>query len=254
MAEAISHLAMAGCIAPEEEVAELATAARGDGDVMKALVERRTTGEPLAWITGKTEFCGCSVEVSPGVFVPRWQSEQLAIRAAELLPPSGRAVDLGTGSGAIARVLMDRRPRASVIGTESDPIAAECARRNGVTVSEGDLFQKVPQAWKGTIDVVVAVLPYVPTGEIPFLARDVREFEPLSALDGGEDGLAVVRRVIAELPHWLAARGRALLEVGGDQPRILTPILEKARLEVVQVIFDEDGDARGIEVVATATN
>ena len=247
---ATRRLAAAGCIAPEEEAEELAAVARGDGGVLAGLVERRTTGEPLAWITGTVVFCGCPVAITPGVFVPRWQSEPLAERAAELLPPNGRAIDLGTGSGALACVLVDRRPGASVLGTERDPVAAECARRNGITVVEGNLFEGVPTSWKGTVDVIVAVLPYVPTDAMRYLPRDVLAFEPTAALDGGHDGLVVVRRAVNEVREWLCDAGHVLFEIGGHQAEALIPILEKAHLGKVRVMFDADGDPRGVEAVA----
>ena len=250
LSEATRRLAAAGCVFAAEEVEELAAAALGDDEVLAALVERRTTGEPLAWITGTAVFCECSVAVTRGVYVPRWQSEPLAERAAELLPPDGRAIDLGTGSGAIACVLLDRRPGASVLGTERDPVAAQCARRNGVTVVEGDLFEGVPASWKGTVDVIVAVLPYVPTDEIAYLPRDVRAFEPIFALDGGDDGLFVVRRAVSEGREWLRDGGHVLFEIGGSQRDALSPILEMARFGTVRVMSDADGDPRGVEAVA----
>jgi len=250
LSEATSRLAAAGCVAAAEEAAELAAAAKGDAELLGTLVERRTTGEPLAWITGATQFCGCSVTVTAGVFVPRWQSERLAERAVELLPSQGRAIDLGTGSGAIAMVLMARRPGATVVGVESDPIAAQCARRNGVQVVEGDLFDAVPTTWKGTVDVIVGVLPYVPTDEIQYLPRDVPAFEPLAALDGGSDGLFVTRRAAIESREWLRDGGHLLLEIGGDQPRVLVPVLQLAGFGSVRVTVDEDGDPRGVEATA----
>jgi release factor glutamine methyltransferase len=250
LSAATRRLAAAGCLAAEEEAEELAAAALGDDEVLAGFVERRMTGEPLAWITGTAVFCGCSVAVTPGVFVPRWQSEPLARRAAELLPPEGRAIDLGTGSGAIARVLLDRRPGATVLGTERNPIAAQCARRNGVTVADGNLFEGVPASWKGTVDVIVAVLPYVPTNEIEYLPRDVRAFEPTIALDGGDDGLVLVRRAVSEARQWLRDGGHVLLEIGGDQPDALIPMLQMARFGSIRVMFDADGDPRGVEAVA----
>ena len=250
LSDAVHRLSAAGCVAPVEEAAELVAIARGDDQRLATLVERRTTGEPLAWITGSSRFCGRVVAVAAGVYVPRWQSEPLAERAAELLPPDGRAIDLGTGSGAIASVLIDRRPGASVLGTETDPVAAACARSNGVTVAEGDLFEGVPASWKGSVDVIVGVLPYVPTDEIEYLPRDVRDFEPTSALDGGVDGLAIVRRAASEAQQWVRPGGHFLFEIGGDQPEVLAPILEKSQFASIRVISDADGDPRGIEAVA----
>ncbi len=188
--------------------------------------------------------------MTAGVYVPRWQTEPLAERAAELLPPDGRAIDLGTGSGAIARVLLDRRPDASVLGTEIDPVAAACARNNGIPVAEGDLFDGVPASWKGSVDVIVAVLPYVPTDEIEYLPRDVRDFEPSSALDGGIDGLATVRRAVTEARQWLRIGGHLLFEIGGDQPEVLAPILETEHFTSIRVLCDADNDPRGVEAVS----
>jgi release factor glutamine methyltransferase len=250
LSAATHRLAIAGCVAAQEEAELLVAAAHGDEELLVELVDRRTTGEPLAWITGGAQFCECSVAVTPGVFVPRWQSERLAERAAQLLPPQGRALDLGTGSGAIAMVLMARHPEASVVGVEPDPLAAECARRNGVTVVQGDLFEAAPPSWKGSVDLVVGVLPYVPTGEIPYLPRDVPAFEPLSALDGGGDGLRLIRRAVKESRDWLCDGGHILLEIGGDQPRALNPVLEMAGFGSVRVALDEDGDPRSVEALA----
>ncbi len=250
LSDATRRLATAGCVAPEEEASELASASDGDDQLLAALVERRSTGEPLAWITGTAEFCGRVVAVLPGVYVPRWQSEPLAERAAELLPSGGRAIDLGTGSGAIALVLLDRRPTALVLGTERDPVAASCARQNGVAVVEGDLFEGIPEPWKGTVDVIVAVLPYVPTDELGYLPRDVRDFEPRTALDGGDDGLVVVRRAVTEARPWLRPGGYLLLEIGGAQPAALVPTLEEAPFGAIRVIRDADGDVRGVEAAA----
>jgi len=246
MAEAVDRLTAAGCVAPGEEAQELAAAARGDAARLAALLQRRSAGEPLAWVTGTSVFCGCAIAVSPGVYVPRWQSEPLAERAAALLPATGRAIDLGTGSGAVACVLLARRPGASVLGTECDPVAARCARGNGVTVAEGDLFDSVPTVWRGTVDVVVAVLPYVPTGELVYLPRDVRAFEPAAALDGGNGGLAVIRRAVRQAPGWLRHGGHVLVEIGGDQSDVLAAILEAERFVDVEVMTDGDGDPRGV--------
>ena len=107
----------AGFVAAEEEAAEL-LAAPGD---LEAMVARRLTGEPLAWITGTAPFCGLWIRVDPGVYVPRWQTEALAWRAVERLPTDGVAIDLCTGSGAIAKVLMTHRPGARVVASDVDP-------------------------------------------------------------------------------------------------------------------------------------
>lgn len=244
---AAAALAAAGCIAAEEEARELALAAAQGAVSLTDLVQRRTTGEPLAWITGQVRFCGCAVAVERGVFVPRWQSEPLAERAAALLPERGRALDLGSGSGALACALRARRPRAQVIGTESDPIAVRCARHNGVRTVQGDLFSGVPESWRGRVDVIVGVLPYVPTVELDFLPRDVLAFEPIGALDGGVEGLDLVRRAVLESTIWLAHGGHLLLEVGGDQADRLRPSLDQSGFRAIRIGTDADGDVRSVE-------
>jgi release factor glutamine methyltransferase len=117
-------------------------------------------------------------------------------------------------------------------------------------VVEGHLFSAVPAAWRGTVDVVVAVLPYVPTGDLAYLPRDVREFEPVSALDGGDDGLGLVRPAVMEARSWLHVGGHMLFEIGGDQPDALSATLAQALFDDVRVLVDGDGDPRGVEAVA----
>ncbi len=210
------------------------------------MVDRRSGGEPLAWITRTAPFCGLAVGLEAGVYVPRWQSEPLARAAARLLPPSGLAVDLCTGSGAIAMVMRSARPEARVIGTELSPVAAGCARRNGVEVLEGDLDRPLPKEIASNVDVMVGVLPYVPTDALRFLPRDVQAFEPAVALDGGEDGLALVSRAVATSRTWVRQGGWLLLEIGGDQVDDTVRLFATAGYGKIDVIEDGDGDPRGV--------
>ena len=191
-------LTEAGCIAAGEEADELIRAAAGDPDVLDDLVSRRTNGEPIAWLTGAVTFCGVELLVAPGVYVPRWQTEALARRAATLLPVAGVAADLCTGVGAIAAVLTAAVPTAQVLATELDPTAVQCARRNGVEVFEGFLDDPLPRELAHRVDVLTAVVPYVPTGSLRLLPRDVRRFEPRLALDGGVDGTDLLEEVVAK--------------------------------------------------------
>ena len=197
----------------------LREAAGDDERVLAGLVARRETGEPVEWIVGWAQFCGLRVRVNPGVYVPRVQTEALAVRAAAALPEGGVAVDLATGSGAIAMVLSVARPTARVVATELDPVAAACARANGVEVYEGDLDAGLPVDLCGKVDIVTANVPYVPTAAIAFLPRDVQQYEPRLALDGGADGLDLVRRVVEEVAPRLLKPGTgvAFVEVGVDQ-------------------------------------
>jgi release factor glutamine methyltransferase len=240
-------LADAGFVAADEEADELLARAADDPELLDALVARRLTGEPLAWITGSVWFCGLEVAVDPGVYVPRWQSEALALRAVERLPAHGAAVDVCTGAGAIARTLMARRPGARVVATDVDERAVACARRNGVDAHRGDLLAPLAPALEGRVDVVVGVVPYVPTPDLPLLQRDTLTFESTLSYDGGQDGTALLRRVVADSPLFLRHGGALLLELGGQQADALRDDLAGLHYVDVEVLRDEEGDVRGIE-------
>jgi release factor glutamine methyltransferase len=241
-----TRLADAGFVAADEEAAELIARAQGDAELLDALVQRRLTGEPLAWITGSVRFCGLEIRVDPGVYVPRSQSEALAQRAAERLPGDGAAIDLCTGCGAIAKVLTTSHPEARVLATDVDERAVACARANGVDALRGDLFDPLPRDLE--VDVVVGVVPYVPTPDLPLLQRDTLAFETPLSYDGGDDGTAILRRVITDARHFLRRGGALLLELGGDQAERLRDDLERLGYGDVRVLRDEDGDVRGIEL------
>lgn len=243
LAAVAERLAAAGCVAAHEEADELVAAAP-DEDVLERWVRRREEGEPLAWITGRVRFCDRALLVEQGVYVPRPHSEELARRAAALLPAAGgRAVDLCTGTGAIATHLMSQGPTSTVIGVDHDPRAARCARGNGVPTVLGDLDRPLRPA---SFDLVTAVAPYVPTDAVRLLPRDVQRYEPRTALDGGVDGLDVVRRLVAAAARLLRSRGWLLIEVGGEQDRALEPVLAAAGFGSATSWFDEDGGLRGV--------
>ena len=253
----IDRLVAAGCVAADEEAEELVTAAPDDA-TLEAWLRRREKGEPLAWITGSLPFCGRALRVGPGVYVPRYQTEDLARRAVALLAAvtaavaaagspgcAPRAVDLCTGAGAIAAHLRAEVPAAAVVGVDIDPRAVACARANGVPALVGDLDR--PPLRPGVFDLVTAVAPYVPTGEIAFLPADVQRYEPRRALDGGADGLDLVRRVVRSAGALLRRPGGWLVtEVGGDQDRALQPTLDAAGFAPATPWYDEDGDLRGL--------
>ena len=240
-------LASAGFVAAEEEADELAARAGGDVALLDALVARRLTGEPLAWITGRVAFCGLEIRVDPGVYVPRWQSEPLARRAVERLPARGAAIDLCTGSGAIAKVVATRRPGARVVASDIDERAVACAMANGVEAYCGDLLAPLPRTLEGRVHVVVAVVPYVPTPELALLQRDTLAFESPLSYDGGRDGTEIMRRVLNDSRLFLRRGGALLLELGGEQADALRDDL--ARLGYIDVItlVDEDGHVRAVE-------
>src|SRR4051794_4468002 len=192
--EIVQRLRAAGSVFAEDEARLL------DGD--EQLIARRIAGERLEHVLGWVDFCGLRLEVDPGVFIPRPQTQALAEAAAELEPDV--ALDLFAGCGAIACVVKARNPNAYVIAGELDAAALACARRNGrrvgVEVFASDVDGGIPPELEGRVDVLTANVPYVPTSELPFVPHDG---EPASALDGGADGLAWVRRVIDLAPRWL---------------------------------------------------
>jgi release factor glutamine methyltransferase len=249
VAEVVSRrLAAAGCVAAAEEAHELLAAAPDDAS-LEEWICRRERGEPLAWITGTLRFCGHTVHVDPGVYVPRLQSEELAHRAGALLVGGGgRAADLCTGAGAIAVHLMAEAPTATVVAVDIDLRAVVCARRNGVLALVADL--DAPLRAQG-FDVVTAVAPYVPTGELRLLPADVQRYEPRRSLDGGNDGLDVVRRIVLSAGRLLRPGGWLLVEVGANQDRALSPTLVASGFDIADVWFDEDGDLRGLAAQAT---
>jgi release factor glutamine methyltransferase len=239
----VARLEAAGCVAADEEAADYVALAPDD-PTLEAWLRRREAGEPSAWITGTMLFCGRPLHVDRGVFVPREQTEELARRAAALLPDGGRGLDLCTGTGAVAAHLRAVRPAATVVGTDVDRWAAANAVRNGVPAIVTDLDAAVRPAT--TFDVVTAVGPYVPSGDLHLLPADVQRHEPRVALDGGVGGLDVVRRVVAVAHRRLRPGGWLVVEIGGAQDDALAPDLRCAGFTDVTTWRDEDGDLRGL--------
>jgi len=252
MPELADRLAAAGFLSARAEAEALRGAARGDDRLLAVLVERRLAGEPLAWIVGGVAFCGLWVRIDPGVYVPRPHTEQLALRAADRLPRGGIAADICTGSGAVAAVLAGRRPGTTVLATDVDERAVGCARANGVDARRGDLFAPLPAQLFGRVDVVTAVVPYVPTGELASLGRDTFAFESTLAYDGGPAGTDVIRRALEGAAAALRPGGAVLLELGGEQADLLAPDLDRLGLALDAVVTDEDGDPRAIEATLLA--
>jgi release factor glutamine methyltransferase len=239
----VERLAASGCVAAEDEAAAFLRAAP-DAATLDRWLARREQGEPPAWITGVVEFAGRELHIGPGVYVPRQQTEELARRAASRLPEHGQALDLCTGAGAVAASLMAQVPTATVIGVDRDERAARCARANGVPTVVADLAS--PLRARPSFDVVTAVPPYVPTSAIHLLPADVQRHEPRVALDGGADGLDLVRQVVAAASRLLRPGGWLLIELGGDQDEALAPALATATFTEISPWWDDDGDLRGL--------
>jgi release factor glutamine methyltransferase len=190
-----------------------------------ARLRRRMNREPLQHVLGTAPFRHITLRVGPDALVPRPETELLAEWALELLPaglPSPLVFDLGTGTGCIACAIAWERPSARVMAVETSPRAAAVARDNvaalglagRVTVEVSDLFAALPAM---RADVVVSNPPYLPTDLIPTLSPEVSRYDPRIAMDGGSDGLAVVRRIVAEAPAWLVPGGALVLETGGRE-------------------------------------
>lgn len=207
----VAHrLRQAGCVFAEDEAALILA----DGRDIESLVVRRERGEPLAHVLGWVRFGGLTVEVDPGVFVPRPQTETLADAAAALAPSI--ALDLFAGAGPIASVVAARNPGARVVAGELE--VTECLRANGLRygfeVVTSDADDGVPAELEGRVDLLTANVPYVPTAEVRVVPHDG---EPVRAIDGGTDGLAWVRRVVDVAPRWLRPGGALLVEVARHQ-------------------------------------
>ncbi|MFF0096417.1 putative protein N(5)-glutamine methyltransferase [Streptomyces canus] len=216
----VAALRTAGCVFAEDE-ARLILAAARTPDELAGMVDRRVTGHPLELVVGWAEFRGLRITVGPGVFVPRRRTEFLVEQALAQAPDASVVVDLCCGSGAVGAALAAALGPVELHAADIDPAAVDCARRNtadaGGRAHTGDLFDALPADLRGRVDILAANVPYVPTGEVAFLPTEARDHEPLVALDGGADGLDILRRVATGAPHWLAPGGCLLVETSEHQ-------------------------------------
>jgi release factor glutamine methyltransferase len=199
----------------------------------RELVKRRRAREPVAYLVGAREFYGRTFRVDRRVLVPRPDTEKLvevALEKTKARSMSLRALDLCTGSGCVAITIARERPTSRVHATDASDEALEVARDNALrlgatnaSLARGDLYDAVDPRCR--FEVVVSNPPYVATEEIASLMPDVREFEPPLALDGGQDGLAVLRRIVARAPEHLSQGGTLALEVGAGQAGEVTRLL-----------------------------
>jgi release factor glutamine methyltransferase len=227
----VSRLRAAGCVFAEDE-ARLLMSAAGTPAELDAMVSRRAAGEPLEQIVGWAEFCGLRITVAPGVFVPRRRTEFLVRQAVAVACPGAVIVDLCCGAGAIGAALAAAVERAEVHAADVDQAAVRCARQNlpAARVYSGDLYEALPSGLRGRIAILAANVPYVPTGDIAFLPSEARAHEPRAALDGGPDGLDVLREVAAGAPAWLAPGGHLLSETSAGQAALAETALAAAGL------------------------
>jgi release factor glutamine methyltransferase len=264
----VARLRSAGCVFAEDEARLLIAAARTP-DELAAMVDRRVAGLPLEHVVGWAEFCGLRVIVGPGVFVPRRRSEFLVAQAVAAVRRSGAdrqdgaggrggsgdqdgieavpvVLDLCCGSGAVGLAVATALGEAELHAADIDPGATQYARRNvaavGGEVHEGDLYDPLPPALRGRIELIVVNAPYVPTLEIALMPPEARLHEPTVALDGGTDGVGIHRRVAAAAPEWLAPGGSLLIETSSRQAALTTAAMAAAGLATTTA-SDDDLDA-----------
>jgi release factor glutamine methyltransferase len=213
---------------------------------MRELVRRRRAREPVAYLLGRREFYGRSFRVDPRVLVPRPDTETLvdvALEGSRHVSLSMRALDLCTGSGCVAISLARERPTSFVVGVDVSTDALAVAHDNSLRLGaynlallKGDLFAPLDPAWR--FDVVVSNPPYIPTSEIASLDADVRDFEPRIALDGGEDGMSVLRRIVGGARAWLTNAGLLAVEVGAGEAEQVAGLFVEKGFASVQVRRD----------------
>jgi release factor glutamine methyltransferase len=222
----VARLRAAGCVFAEDEARLLTSAARTPAE-LEVMVGQRAAGLPLEQVVGWAEFCGLRIIVTPGVFVPRRRTEFLVRQAVAVVRPGSVIVDLCCGAGAIGAALAAAVAGAEVHAADIDPAAVRCARRNlpGGRVYQGDLYAPLPAALRGRVAILAANVPYVPSAEIGLLPPEARAHEPRTALDGGGDGLDVLRRVAAGAAGWLAPGGHLLSEISEHQATLAESIL-----------------------------
>jgi len=208
------------------------------------MVDRRVAGQPLEHVLGWVEFRGLRIAVDPGVFVPRQRTALLVASALSAVPAARVVVDLCCGCGAVGAALIASLGRADLYAVDIDPAAVACARRNlaGARVYQGDLYRPLPVELRGRVDLLVANAPYVPSSAVGLMPPESRQHEPLVALDGGADGLDVLRRVVAGAPGWLAPGGRLLVETSEEQAPVLADAVTAAGL-TPHVVADPDAGA-----------
>jgi len=222
--------------------------------------ERLARHEPLQYVLGETEFMGRRFRSDPRALIPRPETEELVRHALELLPagrtPAPGIVEAGTGSGCIAVTLRLERPGAAVTATDCSPEALALARENAVALHADridwrlcDLLDGIPPR---SMDLVISNPPYIATDELDGLDRNVRDHEPRLALDGGADGLDVIRRLASQAAHVLRPGGQLLLEIGEDQGTAVPGILTQHGYTAVRVLRDMNGHHRVVTAHSAA--
>jgi release factor glutamine methyltransferase len=220
---------------------------------MRELVQRRAQAEPVAYLVGHREFFSLDFLVTRDVLIPRPDTETLVMAVLDVCKslPAPRVLDLCTGSGCVAVAVAKNAPKVRVTATDLSEAAIAVAQQNAarhhvedrIEFRTGDLFAAAPA--DAQFDVITANPPYVTTAEMETLAQDIRKFEPRQALDGGPDGLDVVRRIIEQAPGFLTPGGLLLVEISPEQaPAVESLLAQAGRYDRVLSIKDLSGRTR----------
>ena len=219
-------------------------------DRFRALVKRRTLGEPVAYILGRKDFWKINLAVTPDVLIPRPETEILVEAALEMMPaenrrPPARVIDMGTGSGAIVISLAHARPDPLYFASDISPAALRVAAGNAVLNNVADRISFFSANWFQAVspacsfDMILSNPPYVPSGELGSLAPEIFGHEPFTALDGDADGLRDIAALVAESPKYLVPGGVLVMEIGHDQRAAVAQMAEN-RSEWKGVVFRRD--------------
>ena len=213
-------------------------------------IERKAIGEPLQYIVGHQEFMGLDFEVDENVLIPRLDTEVVVAKAKEILGSGNniKLLDLCCGSGAIGISLAKSQNVDLVLADISMgalSVASKNATKNGVSADfvQGNLFENISSRF----DMIISNPPYIPAGDLESLMKEVKEYEPRIALDGGLDGLDFYRRIVAEASTYLEEKGYLVMEIGHGQGEDVKKILESHQgFETIEIIFDLDNKERGV--------
>ena len=235
-------------VATEEKILKVAQAKE-----IVRIADERLTGRPLWYIIGDTDFCGYKIKVDERVLIPRPETEEMAMMAVAIAEEGNNVLDLCTGSGALAIAIYKELERgnrkvkmtAVDISTDALELAKENAADNEADILfiQSDLFSRI----RGRFDVIVSNPPYIPTAEISTLQREVKDYEPHLALDGGADGLDIYRRIAAEAPKYLNRGGTLIMEVGAGQAAEVVKMFRGNSYSMV--VQDFNGIDRYVKIV-----
>jgi release factor glutamine methyltransferase len=220
-------------------------------DKLRPLVKRRSAREPLQHILGTVDFCNLTLTVNSKALIPRHETEILVQKAIECLgkDSSGKILDIGTGTGAIVLAILQSCPSTTAVAVDLSEDALTLAKQNAensklqsrIEFRNGNLFEAIQK--NESFEMIVSNPPYIPSTEIAALQKEV-QFDPVMALDGGADGLDLIRKIIAEASQFLKSSGFLLIEIGLNQHEAVRKLLEEAKYTKIEIFKDLQGVQR----------